>query len=95
MTKDFSDKLDEEIHQKIKSHWLDVLGSLRDEVGEVAYKSWLTHLSIVGVKENKILLLSLPSSFLRDWVVQHYGNKIDLICKKYCSDVIKTKVGKK
>ena len=92
MTKDFSDKLDEEIHQNIKSNWLDVLGNLRDEVGEVAYKSWLTQLSIVGVEENKVLLLSLPSNFLKDWVVQHYGNKIDLICKKYCNDIIKTKV---
>ena len=86
------ENLDAENQHVSHKNWTNILSNLRDEVGPVAFKSWLNQLSLVGVKDKKILFLSLPSSFLIDWVVPHYGNKIEFICKKYCKDIDKIKV---
>ena len=68
-----------------------IQSQLLEEVGQAAFKSWLSTLRLNKL-ENNILYLSLPSNFLSDWVIPHYGNKIDSICKRIFVDVKKTKI---
>ena len=77
---------DEEKNSKI---WINIHNELKKEFGIVAYKSWLIRLKILGFKNNGDLCLSLPTEFLRDWVVNHYFQKIDKLCKQYFTNVKK------
>ena len=72
--------------------WIGVQKELRNEVGAVAFKSWLSQLNPLGLSANKVLYLSLPSLFLIDWVNPHYGNKIEILCKKHIKDLKKIKI---
>ena len=75
----------------LRKLFMQVQKELAEEVGQLAFKSWLSLLDIYELKNN-ILYLSLPSSFLSDWVIPHYGNKIDRICKKSFKNITKTKI---
>ena len=79
---------EQEVFQKL---FLQVQKSLVEEVGQLAFKSWLSLLKISELK-NGTLYLSLPSHFLYDWVVPHYGNKIDIICRKTFKGIKKIKI---
>ena len=85
------DKLTSESEHKLRASWMKMQTDLILAVGELAFKSWLSRLSIAKI-DNKILYLSLPSAFLSDWVIPHYGNKIDVICRKHMSGIFKTKI---
>ncbi len=71
--------------------FMAVQAKLVEEVGQSAFKSWLSLLRLHELK-NDILYLSLPSSFLSDWVIPHYGNKVDTICKKIFVGIKKAKI---
>ncbi len=71
--------------------FLQVQKKLVEDVGKLAFKSWLSELSVIEQKKGT-LYLSLPSAFLSDWVVPHYGNKIDILCKKIFNNIKKTKI---
>ncbi len=67
------------------------IGSLiRSAVGDSAYNNWIKHLSFVSY-ENNTLSFSLPTKFLRDWIVNNYSDKIKIESKKYIDsiDIIK------
>ena len=64
-------KLDPEINAR----WARVRGVLRAEVGEAAYTSWLKPLALVEVVGEKARI-SVPTRFMRDWVVSHYGDRL-------------------
>lgn len=79
----------EEIKNNLKqpeSVWQEVRLKLRNEVGEVAFKSWLAQLVFIG-KNSDHLKLAIPNQFLRDWVVPHYGDKIKSIWKSIDSQI--------
>ena len=79
----------EEIKNNLKlpeSIWQEVRVKLRNEVGEVAFKSWLAQLVFIG-KNSDHLKLAIPNQFLRDWVVPHYGDKIKSIWKSIDSQI--------
>jgi chromosomal replication initiator protein len=55
--------------------WARVRGRLRAEVGDAAFRSWLKPLTMVGVKGG-VARMSVPTRFMRDWVVSHYAERI-------------------
>ena len=55
--------------------WGRVLGHLKDEVGETAYRSWLQSLRVERVDQGEAVLVA-PTSFLRNWVATHYANRL-------------------
>ena len=59
----------------MKSAWDRVIVRLRDEVGDTAFRSWLRPIVVQEVMGDSVRL-SLPSRFMRDWVVTHYGERI-------------------
>ncbi len=85
------DDINPEEETVVKDFWARIQKDLVVELGQLTFKSWLSKLSIIKL-ENKILYLSLPSSFLADWVIPHYGKKIDFLCKKHINGVKKTKI---
>src|SRR5712692_2921084 len=55
--------------------WGRVLGHLKDEVGETAYRSWLQSLRVESIDNGEAVLVA-PTSFLRNWVATHYANRL-------------------
>ena len=57
--------------------WSNFKRNLKNEVGDIAYNNWLKQLSFLSQEENTIAF-SVPTKFLRDWIVNHYADKIKL-----------------
>ena len=55
--------------------WGRVLGHLKDEVGESAYRSWLQSLRVERIDEGEAVVAA-PTRFLRNWVATHYGDRM-------------------
>ena len=59
----------------IQGEWARVRAVIRKEVGEETYRSWLKPLVLVGDGAGEIHLAA-PTRFIRDWVSDHYGDRI-------------------
>jgi chromosomal replication initiator protein len=59
----------------IEAQWQRVRARLRDEFGEPAYRNWLRSMTLAGVREGHVLI-AVPTRFLRDWVAQHYVDRL-------------------
>jgi chromosomal replication initiator protein len=55
--------------------WARIRGRLRDEVGEVEYRTWLRQMTLASAQGEEVVIL-LPTRFLRDWVRSHYGDRL-------------------
>ncbi len=55
--------------------WNEVRDRLRADVGDAAFNSWLKQLELTNVHDDR-MLMSVPTRFMRDWVVSHYADKI-------------------
>jgi chromosomal replication initiator protein len=60
---------------QLAASWARIRGRLRDEVGEVQYRSWLRQMTLAGLDGDEAVIL-LPTRFLRDWVRSHYGDRL-------------------
>lgn len=58
--------------------WARIRGRLRDEVGEVEYRSWLRQMTLSSLQGEEVIVL-LPTRFLRDWVRGHYGDRLQAL----------------
>jgi chromosomal replication initiator protein len=65
----------------VHAQWNRVRGRLRDEYGEAAFKSWLNPLTLAEVRDGQVRMC-VPTRFLRDWVVTHYGDRIRALWSK-------------
>ena len=59
----------------IDQQWARVRGRLREEVGEAAYRSWLKPLTLADVEEGAVRI-SVPTRFMRDWVLAHFADRL-------------------
>jgi chromosomal replication initiator protein len=55
--------------------WARIRGRLKEEVGEVEYRTWLRQMTLAAVQGEEVTVL-LPTRFLRDWVRGHYGDRL-------------------
>jgi chromosomal replication initiator protein len=55
--------------------WARIRARLRDEVGEVEYRTWLRQMSLSSIESDEVVI-TLPTRFLRDWVNSHYGDRL-------------------
>ena len=69
-----------------ESKWLSFKKNLKKNVGDTAYNNWLKHLNYVSLEETTITF-SVPTKFLRDWIVNNYSDKIKNETKKYIDKV--------
>jgi chromosomal replication initiator protein len=59
----------------LESQWKKVSGLLRAEIGEAAYRSWLKPMSVRGERDG-LVQMTVPTRFMRDWVVAHYADRL-------------------
>ncbi|MCK8785857.1 chromosomal replication initiator protein DnaA [Roseomonas sp. NAR14] len=69
------DAASSQLGPQIIESWSRVRGRLRDEVGEVEYRTWLRQMTLAGVEGDEAVVV-LPSRFLRDWVRDQYGDRL-------------------
>ena len=62
-------------------NWESFKKDLKKVVGNTAYNNWLKKLGFLS-HENDTISLSVPTKFLRDWIVNHYADKIKSHCQK-------------
>jgi len=55
--------------------WEKVRSSLNREFGDAIFKSWLNPLGLKEVVGHKVILTA-PTRFMRDWVLTHYGKRL-------------------
>lgn len=60
---------------RLAPQWARARARLRSEVGEVEYRNWLRQMVLQGI-EGDVASIALPSRFLRDWVRDHYGDRL-------------------
>jgi chromosomal replication initiator protein len=58
-----------------EGEWLRILGQLKAEVGEAAYRNWLLPMNLDRVDDGKAIILA-PTRLLRDWVTTHYADRL-------------------
>lgn len=60
--------------------WLNLRELLVQEFGDVVFRNWISHLSLVELKD-KTVVLSSPSRFIREWVLNNYKGVMELIVR--------------
>ena len=75
------------LHNDAKNEWISVCSSLRESLGDSAYKSWLQPLG-AGRIEQGCAKLFAPTRFMRDWVEKHYLSSIKAAWQKHNPEVI-------
>lgn len=65
---------------QIAAIWAKVRGRLQNEVGEVEYRTWLKHMTLVGIDGDEAVI-ALPTRFMRDWVRGHYADRVSALWK--------------
>jgi chromosomal replication initiator protein len=61
--------------QGFSADWGRVLGRLRKEVGETAYRSWFRSMTVERIAGGEGVI-SVPTRFLRNWVATHYADRL-------------------
>ena len=77
--------------KKIKEEWERSLSILRAEIGEATFKSWFKNIQF-GQYSDNILILNVPTRFMRDWIESHYLERILAILSKEVSDIKSIKI---
>ncbi len=67
-----SNEMDQDV---IVAQWNTVNDQLRGEIGEAAFQSWIKPIKIRSI-ENGVVHVTVPTRFMRDWVVAHYAERI-------------------
>jgi chromosomal replication initiator protein len=57
------------------AQWAEVRSALKAEVGDAAFNSWLKPVVLAAIREGQAVM-TVPTRFMRDWVVSHYGDRI-------------------
>ena len=71
----------EPVHGKLEqlaAVWARVRGRLQNEVGEVEYRTWLKHMTLIGIDGDEVTI-ALPSRFMRDWVRGHHADVVSML----------------
>ena len=66
--------------------WLHLKRDLKEIAGSTAYNNWLKQLTFLSI-ENQTISFSVPTKFLRDWIVNNYADKIKTQCKKHVKEI--------
>ena len=78
----------------LEGQWARVREQLKAEVGEVDYRNWLRQMTLAGM-DGDVIVIHLPTRFLRDWVRGHYGDRLATLWQGLCPSIqrVDLKVG--
>ncbi len=68
------------------AQWKAVTGLLRAEIGEAAYQSWVKPMVLRGISDGQVKI-SVPTRFMRDWIVAHYVDRLSQLWAKENPDI--------
>ena len=74
------------VDAQVAAQWDDVLTSLRDEIGEAAFQSWLKPMTVRELADGQVRI-SVPTRFMKDWVVAHYADRLGELWSSINTDV--------
>jgi chromosomal replication initiator protein len=66
--------------------WAKIRGLLQAEVGDTEYRNWLRPMTLMGLFGDE-LAISLPTGFVRDWVRDHHGARMNALWQAECPEV--------
>ena len=72
-------------------HWTRVKDRLRAEVGDDIFLSWFARMELERIEENTAHL-SVPTRFLRSWILSHYTDRVIACWKAENADIQKIDV---
>ena len=58
--------------------WARIRGLLQSEMGEAEYRNWLRPMTLEGMEGDEVAI-TLPTRFVRDWVRDHYGARVNAL----------------
>jgi chromosomal replication initiator protein len=70
----------------LAGQWAGVCERLRAEIGEAAYQSWLKPMIVRDVDAGQVRL-SVPTRFMRDWIVAHYVGRLGELWGEVSADI--------
>ena len=56
-------------------NWTEILSKLKTTFGNDVYESWIKNINL-NKEFNHYVILSVPTRFVRDWIVSRYADKI-------------------
>ncbi len=59
----------------LQAQWARVREMLRAEFGDTAFGTWLKPLEVSRLEGDRVVM-TVPTQFMRDWIVAHYGDRI-------------------
>ena len=66
--------------EELKFEWQRVAAQLQETIGDAAFQSWIKPISVRGLRDGMVRV-SVPTRFMRDWVVAHYSDRITELWK--------------
>src|SRR6202049_2202568 len=63
------------IPQGSAGDWAKVLGRLKEQVGETAFRSWFRSMTVERITGGEGII-AVPTRFLRNWVATHYSDRL-------------------
>ena len=63
------------LSSEAEAQWAEVRQALKAEIGDAAFNSWLKPVVLAAIREGQAVM-TVPTRFMRDWVVSHYGDRI-------------------
>ena len=67
--------------ESVQDQWDQICSQLKNEVGDVAFDSWLKPLA-PGAFNDGVMNICVPTRFMRNWVITHYSDRIHKIWEK-------------
>ncbi len=66
------------LSDRLEMQWQRVCSRMRSEIGEAAFSSWLKPMAVQDLTQGKVRLAA-PTRFMRDWVVDHYADRLRVL----------------
>ncbi len=77
--------------QAASNIWLLVVNALKSEYGEETFKSWVSKLEFLDCN-NSVIKFTVPTRFIRDWIVTHYEKRLLKLWRQYDDHVRKISI---
>lgn len=58
--------------------WVKTLADIKDQIGPQNFDTWIAPIRFVSRNKNEVVL-DVPNKFFRDWLAEHYANKLEHI----------------
>ena len=67
--------------------WKNISHDLNNHYGSDLYKNWFSKIQFWQSPASSLVILSVPTNFIRDWIKTNYFDIIESLWIKYDSDI--------